>query len=57
MQRREEPLISGRMKYIDRCRNCGQQTTEIYSRTGQALVWKNDGFPGKQVAAQTQAGV
>jgi hypothetical protein len=65
MRRTEVPLIAGRLKVVDVCRNCGQQTTEIYARNGDMLLWRNDGKKpvadssrfGQAVAAEVRPGV
>lgn len=54
MKRETIPLISGRTRIVDVCRNCGWQSTEIYSAAGQILMWRNDGFPGLAVSQKSE---
>lgn len=55
MRREETELVNGRMKIIDTCRNCGWSQMEIYSATGQMVLWRNLGKPS-QPAPLVQTG-
>jgi len=57
MRRTIIPLIAGRTRYVDVCRNCGLQTTEVRSATGALLRWRFDGKKPSVVAGSVSVGV
>lgn len=42
MRRKEIPLMHGRTRVVDSCRNCAFEMTQIRSAAGQLLVWKHN---------------